>query len=127
MHWISYYMSLLHSRLVYGLMIAYGILSLFLAARAEHTGVTYTSNGSRNRRSYMVTRALNPDLFRREVGTKWLMGGLWFAAGIFVRGIHQRANRSDPFSEDFAGTASLKELEEVLDKEIEERNRPARK
>lgn len=67
MHWIGYYLSLLHSRLVYSGLLAFGLLLLFLAGRAEYTGVTFTSNGSRRSPSVEVSRELNPDLFRREI------------------------------------------------------------
>lgn len=123
MHWISYYLSLLHSRAVYYLLIAVGSLQLFGAGRAEYTGVTSAPKGSRYGPSFEVSRQSNPDLFRRATSHKWIMGAMWLGAGLIIQGIHRWANRMDPFSEDYAGTASLRELEQKLDEELEDRNR----
>lgn len=126
MHWISYYLSLLHSRVVYYLSIALGALLLLGAGRAEYTGATSTKGGSRHGPSFEVSRQSNPDLFRRETSRQWIQGAMWLGAGLIIRGIHRWANRIDPFSADYAGTESLDNLEQTLDKQLEDRNRPGK-
>jgi hypothetical protein len=55
---------------------------------------------------------------------QWLRGPVFVCGGLVILGICRRAERLDPFSRTFVGSASLDELERTLKEEEEKRHRP---
>ncbi len=102
-------------------IMIFGICLLALALLDEHRGETVMR---RRYTSYTIKRGENPERFRDAMHYKWGRGAVWVCCGWIILGICRRADRSDPFSPDFAGNDALDELHKSLDREEERRKRP---
>ncbi len=65
-------------------------------------------------------RDTHPKEFDALMKFQWLRVGGLFLVGIITLSIVRRQDRLDPFSENFAGSDAIDELEEYLDNKIEE-------
>ena len=116
-------------------IFAYGLimLSVFLfgdAAYDEHRGIADAASpdgllsGFSSHLPNVVNRSEDPKGFRNLMLYQWVRAPLALCAGLFILGLCNRADRTDPFSPDFAGNQALDELNRTLTEEQAKRHRP---
>jgi hypothetical protein len=104
--------------------IILGVYLLIQAAGDESKGVTTIHSPRAAGPSQIVERSENPQMFRNAMVYQWLRASLFVGAGLVIRGICRRADRTDPFSPHFAGSQALDELNKKLTQEEEHRREP---
>ena len=109
-------------KFAYGLIL-FGICLLGDAAWDEHRGIAEAANWGRAAPA-VVDRAENPKGFRSLMVYQWVRAPLILCAGLFILGLCRRADRTDPFSPDFAGNEALDDLNRTLTEEQDRRKRP---
>lgn len=120
------------ARILNWVLIANGIFLLGDAAWDAHRGVAEAVSPSRMishgsvSQVVKASRAEQPRDFANLMFYQWARAGVFLGAGLLIRGLWRRAEKSDPFSPDFVGQRSLDKLGEALMKEEERRHRPLR-
>ena len=106
------------------------IVSAFLFANAawdQHSGTTGSLfTPSRVSDRDVSVRTLDPERFRKEMGTEWIVTLVLALGGLGILGLFRSADRSDPFSSRYEGDGALDECKRSLDREWERRHRPMR-
>jgi hypothetical protein len=103
------------------------VASLYLfghAAYDEHRGVAappYTPGGHA-----VEYRDRHPADFRHLMNYEWTCPAFVFLAGALIVKLFKSANRSDPFSPDFAGNSAFDECERQLDEDPRNIRKPPR-
>ena len=111
-------------RVVAYILIVIGLIFLVDAAYDEYRGVAAAHSPGRGGRLYVINRADDPNQFRNLMAYQWLRGPLALFGGFIILGFCRRADRLDPFSPDFVGSASLDDLNRTLTNEEQRRHRP---
>jgi hypothetical protein len=71
-------------------------------------------------------RETNPKMFRALMSYEWACPVVFLIGGFVLIGLVRRADRCDPFSPSFSGSAALDECERTLDAELRKKHRPLR-
>ena len=71
-------------------------------------------------------RTEHPEQFHNLMVYQWVRASLVLFGALVIRGMCRRADRTDPFSPDFAGKESLDECERKLDAELKKYHSPLR-
>ncbi len=110
------------------IVLLMGVAIFAHAAYDEHRGITSAQPPTKLGFLYpeVATRAEDPKRFRELMTYHWVGGAIFVAAGFIMLGIYRRADRSDPLSSDFAGSAALDELDRTLAKEAKKSGRRLR-
>ena len=104
------------------LPIALGALLVLGAAWDQFRGVTHEP-GFRRYIHQRVSRTADRERFRRAMEGNWFIAVGVLGAGVLLRLIVRRAERSDPMSPEYSGNKALDEWGEALKKEEERQRR----
>lgn len=90
-------------------LILIGLLSLGGAVHDEWRGVADVSAPGRSMKRYVIARADDPRQFRNLMAYQWARGPLFLCGGLILRRLCRQADRLDPFSPDYVGSAAFKD------------------
>jgi hypothetical protein len=96
-------------------IIFFGLFAFASAAYDEHRGVAVAAAPTELSTIFCTARrADDPQAFRNLMTYQWIEASLVFLAGFMLLGLDRRAKQLDPFSEKFAGSKSIDDLERTL-------------